>query len=87
MNGMEPRASCQLASSSGSNENQVMEMLTLDSPGKELDAQASQTQPMCSDINASQEFAGGIMKITPSDVDVSGTVSYQVIFLLSSLYS
>ncbi|XP_021892443.1 transcription factor E2FA [Carica papaya] len=69
MNGMEPRASCQLASSSGSNENQVMEMLTLDSPGKELDAQASQTQPMCSDINASQEFAGGIMKITPSDVD------------------
>lgn len=44
----------------------------MESTGKEIEPQAQQI--MCTDINASQEFPGGMMKIVPSDVDVSVTM-------------
>ncbi|RVW20823.1 Transcription factor E2FA [Vitis vinifera] len=55
-----------LASSSGSNENPSTEVVIADSSGKELEPQDG--YQMCSDLTASQEFIGGIMKIVP-DVD------------------
>ncbi|XP_022766988.1 transcription factor E2FA-like isoform X2 [Durio zibethinus] len=67
MNGVEPPVSVPLASSSGSNENQV-ELVNVDTR-KEIEPQAQQTHQMGSDINASQESVGGMMRIVPSDID------------------
>ncbi|XVF76124.1 hypothetical protein PTKIN_Ptkin13bG0240600 [Pterospermum kingtungense] len=67
MNGVEPPASVPLASSSGSNENQV-ELVNMEGTRKEIEPQAQQTHES-SDINASQESVGGMMRITPSDTD------------------
>lgn len=71
MNDVEPPASFPLASSSGSNENPMTEVIPVESTGKELEPQAHNTHQMCSDVNSLQDFAGGMMKIVPSDVDVS----------------
>lgn len=71
MNGVVPPASFPLASSSGSNEHPATEMVTMDNTRKEVEPQAQHDHQMCSDVNASQEFGGGMMKIVPSDVDVS----------------
>ncbi|MBA0819829.1 hypothetical protein Gohar_022126, partial [Gossypium harknessii] len=68
MNGVEPPLSVPLASSSGSNENQV-ELVNTVSIRKEIEPQAQQTHQVCSDINASQESVGGMMRIVPSDID------------------
>lgn len=68
MNGTPPPLSFPLASSSGSNENPSTEVFIADSSGKELEPQDG--YQMCSDLTASQEFIGGIMKIVP-DIDVS----------------
>ncbi|KAJ7942457.1 Transcription factor [Quillaja saponaria] len=69
MNGVEPPMSLPLASSSGSNEDPATEVLTMESNGKGVEPQALHSHHLCSDLNASQEFAGGMMKIVPSDVD------------------
>ncbi|TKY53142.1 Transcription factor E2FA [Spatholobus suberectus] len=58
-----------LASSSGSNEQLVTEMVPAECSGKELEPQTQLSSHAYTDINASQEFAGGMMKIVPSDVD------------------
>ncbi|KAJ7971643.1 Transcription factor [Quillaja saponaria] len=68
MNDVEPPVSLPLASSSGSSENPVTEVLTMESNGKGDEPLALHAH-LCSDLNASQEFAGGMMKIVPSDVD------------------
>ena len=68
MNGIQPPLSFPLASSSGSTENPSTEVVVPDSSEKELEPQDGYR--MCSDLTASQEFVGGIMKIVP-DVDVS----------------
>ncbi|KAK9290630.1 hypothetical protein L1049_008802 [Liquidambar formosana] len=68
MNGVEPPTSFPLASSSGSNENPAIDLVTVESSGKAIEHQAQDDHRMCSDLNASQEFVGGIMKIVP-DVD------------------
>lgn len=60
-----------LASSSGSNEQQVTEMVPAECSGKELEPQPQLSSHAYSDLNASQEFASGMMKIVPSDADVS----------------
>ncbi|XP_017977856.1 PREDICTED: LOW QUALITY PROTEIN: transcription factor E2FA [Theobroma cacao] len=67
LNGVEPPVRLPLASSSGSNENQV-ELVNVDSTRKEVEPQA-QTHQMGSDINASQESVGGMMRIVPLDID------------------
>ncbi|KAF8403353.1 hypothetical protein HHK36_011455 [Tetracentron sinense] len=69
MNGVEAPLSFPLASSSGSNENLSAVLLTEGSRGKEIELQGQDAHRMCSDLNASQDFVGGIMKIVPSDVD------------------
>lgn len=69
INGAEPPASLPLASSSGSNEQQVTEMVPAECSGKELEPQALLSSQTYSDLNVSQEFAGGMMKIVPSDAD------------------
>lgn len=71
INGAEPPVSFPIASDAGYNEHPTTEVVTVDSGGKEIEPWAQQADQTCSDINASQEFAGGMMKIVPSDVDVS----------------
>ncbi|KAB2045296.1 hypothetical protein ES319_D01G150900v1 [Gossypium barbadense] len=68
VNGVEPPASVSLASSSGSNENQV-ELVNVERTRKEIEPQAVQTHQMDCDVNASQESVGGMMRIVPSDID------------------
>ncbi|KAG8503397.1 hypothetical protein CXB51_001315 [Gossypium anomalum] len=68
VNGVEPPASVSLASSSGSNENQV-ELVNVDRTRKEIEPQEVQTHQMDCDVNASQESVGGMMRIVPSDID------------------
>ncbi|XP_059646596.1 transcription factor E2FA-like [Cornus florida] len=68
MNGVDPSMSIPLASSSGSNENTTAEVAHVGSSGVEIEAQA-QGHRMGSDLNVSQDNAGGIRKIVPSDVD------------------
>ena len=72
-NGAEQRASFPIASSLGSTEHTAAEVVVVESTGKENEpqVQAHQSHQMCSDINTSQEFVGGMMKIVPSNVDVS----------------
>ncbi|XP_042521070.1 transcription factor E2FA isoform X2 [Macadamia integrifolia] len=69
LNGVEAPPSIPIASSSGSNENTVATMVTEESRGKEIEVQGQDDHRMCSDLNASQDLVGGIMKIVPSDVD------------------
>ncbi|KAI5318884.1 hypothetical protein L3X38_038592 [Prunus dulcis] len=69
INGAEPPVSFPIASGSGSNEHPTTEVITVESSGKEIEPWAQQADQTCSDINTSQEFAGGMMKIVPSDVD------------------
>lgn len=76
MNNIEPPVSFPLASSSGSNEQLTTETIPVEHNGKELESQTQLSSHTCSDLNASQEFSGGIMKIVPSDVDVS--ISYSI---------
>ncbi|XP_071723675.1 LOW QUALITY PROTEIN: transcription factor E2FA-like [Rutidosis leptorrhynchoides] len=66
----EPPTSMAVASSSGSNGNQVSGMITDSNmrTGCESQEQPDYQMPS-SDLNASQEFAGGMMKIVPSEVD------------------
>ncbi|XVE75884.1 hypothetical protein DITRI_Ditri12bG0127700 [Diplodiscus trichospermus] len=68
VNGVQPPASVPLASSSGSNQNQV-ELVNVEGTRKEIEPHAQQTHQIGSDINASQESVGGMMRIVPSDFD------------------
>ncbi|XVE79178.1 hypothetical protein DITRI_Ditri14bG0037100 [Diplodiscus trichospermus] len=56
-------------STSGLNENPATTMVTEESRGKEIEMLGQDTNRMCSDLNAPQDFGSGIMKIVPSDVD------------------
>lgn len=69
MNGVEVPPT--LPSSSAFNENQATAMATEESRGKEIETHEEDAHGMCSDLNAAQDFVSGIMKIVPSDVDVS----------------
>ena len=42
--------------------------------GKDIQMQAQDGHRACSDLSAAQDFVSGIMKIVPSDVDVSLTL-------------
>ncbi|KAI4300581.1 hypothetical protein L6164_033940 [Bauhinia variegata] len=69
MNSVEPPMSFPLVSSSGSNEQLTTDVVPDEYNGKGPDPQAQLPSHTCSDLNASQEFTGGMMKIVPSDVD------------------
>ncbi|XP_039024916.1 transcription factor E2FA-like [Hibiscus syriacus] len=68
INGVNPPVTVPLASSSGSNENQV-ELINTVGIRKEIEPQAQQNHQIGSDINTSQESVGGMMRIVPSDID------------------
>ncbi|XP_022995080.1 transcription factor E2FA-like isoform X1 [Cucurbita maxima] len=67
INGVEVSPS--LPSSSGFNETPAATLITDDTRGKEIETREQDVNRMCSDLNASQDFVGGIMKIVPSAVD------------------
>lgn len=46
-------------------------MVTEECRGKEIEMHGQDAHRICSDLNASQDFVSGIMKIVPSEVDVS----------------
>lgn len=83
MNGAEPPVNFPLASCSGSSEPTLTEVVTEESTRKEVEPHA-QTHQMCADVNASQDYAGGMMKIVPSDVDVSVIMMINLFSLLSN---
>ena len=60
------------ASSSGSNEHLTTEAIIGESSRNEIEPQAqlSQYSSIC-DVHGSNEFPGGMMKIMPSEIDVS----------------
>lgn len=91
MNGVEPPVNFPVASSSGSNENPPTEVVNANTTRNEIEPQALYGHQMSSDLNASQDFAGGMMKIVPSDVDVSVVIQSNlflqlIIFKISQIY-
>ncbi|XP_040993243.1 transcription factor E2FB isoform X1 [Juglans microcarpa x Juglans regia] len=58
-----------LPSSSGFDENLANTMVTEECRGKEIEMHGQDAHRMCSDLNASNDFVSGIMKIVPSEVD------------------
>ncbi|OAY51364.1 transcription factor E2FB isoform X2 [Manihot esculenta] len=50
-------------------ENLATTMVPGESRGKVIEMQGEEAHRMCSDLNTSQDFVSGIMKIVPSDVD------------------
>lgn len=71
-----------LPSNSGLVENPALTMITQESGGKEIEMQGQDAHRECTNLNASQDFVSGIMKIVPSEIDVS---SYVLLGELSSL--
>ncbi|XP_038883299.1 transcription factor E2FA isoform X1 [Benincasa hispida] len=70
MNVVQPPSSFLHASSSGSNEHLTTEAIIGESSRNEIEPQAHLSQHSSScDVNGSNEFPGGMMKIIPSDVD------------------
>ncbi|KAJ4705371.1 Transcription factor [Melia azedarach] len=69
MNNVVPAESFSIASNSGSKENQARGIINVESTRNEIEAQAQHAHQICSDINSSEDFGGGMMKIVPSDVD------------------
>jgi hypothetical protein len=67
--GVEPPPS--YPSTSGFNENPATTMTMEESRGKEVEMQEQDGHRMCSELNTAHDFVSGIMKIVPSDVDVS----------------
>jgi hypothetical protein len=59
-----------IPSTSGLNENPAPTMVTEDR-GKDVEIQGQEDDSICADPAASQDFMSGIMKIVPSDVNVS----------------
>lgn len=71
MTGVEPSMSVPLASSSGSNDNPSTDRSTVTNSLPGNGSQAHDDSQMSCDLGASLEFNGGMMKIVPSDADVS----------------
>lgn len=68
MNDDEPSTSWPL----GSSENPSTQGALLASSGRDIEAQAQDNHRISSDFGALQECAGGMTKILPSNIDVSG---------------
>ncbi|PIA61844.1 hypothetical protein AQUCO_00200087v1 [Aquilegia coerulea] len=69
-NDVETPSSIPLPSSSGSNEKKQATTIAMEEGRREeMDNQGQDTNRMSSEVIASQDFVGGIMKIVPSDVD------------------
>lgn len=76
MSGVEAPPSLPPASNSRSAETSAVAIVA-ESRGKEMELESHHdAHRMCSDPSASQDFIGGIMKIVPSDLDVSVLMIY-----------
>lgn len=82
VNGVEPSTSFPVASSSGSNENAATEMTPVVSSRVEFEPPAQYSHRMSSDPNVSQDNAGGIMRIVPSDINVSSVFPTSLFILI-----
>lgn len=71
MNAVEPAISYPLASSSGSNDIPTAEGSTLERSGLGLGELSQDGNRTTADHGASPDYGAGMMKILPSDVDVS----------------
>lgn len=71
MNSVEPSMAIPVASSSGSKDNPAMERSTLSNSVTENEVQTQNVDQLSSDLGTSQDYGGGMMKVVPSDVDVS----------------
>ncbi|KAK4776137.1 hypothetical protein SAY87_024098 [Trapa incisa] len=69
MNSMVPTSTLPFISIPGSNPNTVAESFNTVSNCEEISGSQSHSHQVSIDANASNEFAGGIMKIVPSDID------------------
>jgi len=75
--GAAPPACLPIASSSGSTGHHDIEALTVDNPETAIVSHDPHPQPGdTSDLNYLQEQVGGMLKITPSDVEVSHLPAY-----------
>lgn len=70
INGGEVAPPANVPPSSGFTENPTTAMVPEDSRGKDIEVQQD-ANSMSADITSSQDFVSGIMKIVPSEVDVS----------------
>ncbi|XP_010527175.1 PREDICTED: transcription factor E2FA-like isoform X2 [Tarenaya hassleriana] len=68
-NGADPQGNLPIASSSGSNENNDIETFTIDNTRSEVQPQVTHAQSSTSDLDSLQDQVGGMLKITPSDVE------------------
>lgn len=83
IHGAEAEAPPNLPSNSGFNENQTATVITEESRGKEIEVQEQDSQRICTDLSSAQDFVSGIMKIVPSEVDVSLCSCLGSVLLLS----
>lgn len=84
---MQPPSSFLHVSSSGSNEHLATEAIIGESSRNEIEplAHLSQHSSSC-DVNGSNEFPGGMMKILPSDIDVSISFLYNVFIIRKKMW-
>lgn len=71
MNGVEQSTNFPIASSSGSNANPAVERSSLAHSAPQIEAQTRESHELNSVFGASQEYAGGMTRIIPSNIDVS----------------
>ncbi|KAJ8479075.1 hypothetical protein OPV22_022802 [Ensete ventricosum] len=69
MSGVEMPPNVLPTSNSGSVENYIVPFVTEESRGNEMELDTQHSERIWSDVNSSQDFGGGMMKIVPSDTD------------------
>ncbi|XP_047265448.1 transcription factor E2FA-like isoform X1 [Capsicum annuum] len=84
MNGVEPSTTIPDASSSGSKDYPATEILIVSNNVTENGGQTQNVDQLSSDVGTSEDYGGGMMKIVPSDVDI--TCSYQMQMMHLSMY-
>ena len=71
MSGVEIPPKLLPTSNSDSVEYSMVPIVTEESRGNEMELDIQQSERIWSDVNSSHDFGGGMMKIVPSDIDVS----------------
>ncbi|URE45014.1 hypothetical protein MUK42_14657 [Musa troglodytarum] len=69
MSGVEMPPKVLPTSNSGSVENYMVPFVTEESRGNGMELDIQHSERIWSDVNSSQDFGGGMMKIVPSDID------------------
>lgn len=61
--------------------------MVIENTAHDIELQGQDDHRICADPSASQDFMSGIMKIVPSDVDVSRSLSLALVFALFLSYN